>query len=58
MAKIPGCLVRYAYGAFDLVSRYSLLGFGHHISGKKPLPEWKVAIVKYSSSSNGELIAT
>jgi len=58
VAKIPGCLVRYSYGAFNLVSRYTLLSLRHHVSGKKPLPQGKVGVMEDSASSNGELIAT
>jgi len=58
MAEIPRCFVGDSNSPLDLVSRNTLLGFSHHISCEKPLPQWKVAIVEYSASSNGELIAT
>src|SRR3990172_7469037 len=55
VAKIPGCLIGHPDSPLNLISGYAFLGFNHQIHGSKPLPQGKVAVMKYSASSYGEL---
>jgi len=55
--QVPSGFVGHAQGTLELISGNALLGFYDEVDCQKPLPEWKVRIMKDGVSSNGELVA-